>query len=100
MKKIYATYAENRAARNARQNAKRAQLMSVGLTTKGTPRRRYVRGAAIHFTTKHHIQAPSVPTQSVEDYIARGGYVEMLPGPRYTLPPQTPLGAPEAAWRY
>lgn len=92
MKKIYATYAEERAARNARQNAKRAQLIASGLTSKGVPRKRHVRGAGIHYSTAHHIQAPSVPAQSVEDYIARGGFVERLPGLRYSVPRQLPLG--------
>lgn len=92
MKKIYATSAERQAARNARQNAKRAQLMSAGFTSKGVPRKRHVRGAGIHYSTAHHVQAPTVPTQSVEDYIAHGGRVEVLPGPRYCLPPQLPLG--------
>jgi hypothetical protein len=93
MKKIYATRAEERAARNARQNAKRALLMTSGLTTKGTPRKRHVRGAAIHsIGSRHLVQAPVVPCQSVEDYIARGGRVERLPGLRYSVPSQLPLG--------
>lgn len=93
MKKIYATRAEERAARNARQNAHRAQLIAAGLTTKGTPRKRHVRGAGIHsIGSRHLVQAPLVPCQSVEDYIAQGGRVEVLPGLRYVLPPQMPLG--------
>lgn len=92
MKKIYATYAEQRAARNARQNAKRAQLVASGLTSKGVVRKR---GAGIHSIGRSHlVQAPSVPCQSIEDFIAHGGRVEVLPGLRYTLPRQLPVATP------
>lgn len=92
MKKIYATYAEQRAARNARQNAKRAQLIVSGLTSKGTPRRRHVRGAGIHYSPSSFVPVMTGPAQSVEDFIALCGRVEVLPGLRYALPSQLPLG--------
>lgn len=93
MKKIYATHADSRAARNARQNAKRAQLIAAGMTSKGVPRRRYVRGAGIHsLGSRHLVQAPPVPCQSVDEWMAMGNAPELLPGLRYSLPSQMPLG--------
>jgi len=90
-RKVYTTAEERLAARNARQNAKRARLLAAGLTSKGKPRKRerYVRGADIHFGK--FVQSPSVPCQSTDEYIARGGYVERLPGPDYSRPPRNPV---------
>jgi hypothetical protein len=94
MKRIYATQEERQAARNARQNAKRALLMTSGLTTKGTPRKRHVRGAAIHsIGSRHLVQAPVVPCQSVDEWIAMGDTPERLPGLAFSVPPQMPVSA-------
>lgn len=93
MKRIYATYAESRAARNARQNANRSKLINAGLTSKGEPRKRHVRGAGIHYSMRHCVQAPSVPCQSVDEWLAMGNAPEMLPSPSFSRPPVMPYGA-------
>lgn len=72
---------------------RRAEFIAKGLNNRGLPRERQGRkpGPAIRDCARHNVQAPSVPCQSVEDFIARGGHVERLAGFAYQRPPVMPV---------
>lgn len=89
------TAAELRERKMQRERDRRTKFINAGLNSHGLPRsrnpRKVVKRQIQNCAKSKPAHKPSIPAQSVDDYLAHGGRIEVLPTFAYTLPRLLPM---------